>query len=1694
MNVICRCWTRAIALSLAVLFWGSFQAWAQDKPIRLRTETIHTPPRPLRVGPSLQAEERISGLYLLQCETRFQSTWDEALRSLGVARLVYVPDDTFIVRFDHASLAQVRALPFVRWVGEYRVDHKVHALVKSWWHEPAQGETRNLNLMISPLATPLERALVQKQFQRVHRQGNTRFAFMTQGTVHRSRILALLSSPVVLWVEPAPQPRLVDEVAARIVAGVGTTKPLYTQELGFDGTGVTVAVADSGLDTGDLQDLHPDIEGRVRSLLFYGDLTDASDGHSHGTHVTGIVAGGGKIPETDENGFLYGLGVAPGAQIVAQRIFDDAGGYQAPPSYETLTHDAVRAGADIGSNSWGDDTQGRYDISASEFDALVRDADSFTDGDQPYVLEFSAGNAGPGLQTVGSPAVGKNVIATGASESDRLDLFIYADGTNTMADFSSRGPCEDGRIKPDISAPGTWIASMKSRFATDENAWGSISPNYIYQGGTSQAGPQVSGAAAVFFQYYRELYGKKPSPALVKAALINSASDLDDSGGTSPTPNNDEGWGLVSLPNLIGPLARHTEFVDQSVTLTGGQVYEKRLVVVDSSEQLKITLAYTDVPGFPGAIPALVNDLDLEVVAPDGTLYRGNQFDEGDSVPNPPSADRVNNVEGVHLYEPLTGEYIVRVRAVNVAQDSRRDTPAVDQDFALVLSGPIPIPGAAAILLDRASYSAPSSIRVTVLDPARAGQSTVAVSVRSSTEPAGLTLNLKSSANSLVFTGAVATAKGPAAADAALQIAHADVITADYVSGATQLSKSAVADLKGPLITGVSSTPDLGAVEVTWQTDEPSTSVVYYGLTTPNVSASSRVLETDHALAVGGLAGGKTYKYFVVSIDEAGNASTNNNNGNFYTFVAPKLKTVLLVDAYEPDVFLDTAFIPLSSYTNALEAAKISYDVLDRSSGPAITADRLRSYRVVIWRINDMDLAASITATEVSVLTNFVAGGGGFFMASMEGLSRFANPAFEAGLAHVDSFVADVGAANILGASGDPVASGVSMQLNYANYPDLSDFGFGGPDFSDHLQPTSDAAALFFETVDNEPVGIRYPARLSADVSGRTVFLGFPLDAIPTSGVGANSRSGLLRNIISYLAPGADGIGTLALNDTRYSLPSRVDIELGDSDLAGAGTITVKASTDSDTTPINLTLSETPKAGVFKGSLTLVAVGETAGAGRLRAKEGDTVRVSYVDQTSGGGVVEVTAVIDTTPPTITTPPEAEPDYEDAVVSWSTSEPTDGLVEFGETKRLGRTTYAAGLAEDHTLSLRALAPDRQYYYRVTSRDQAGNVVQDDNNGEFYVFKTLKPLPVPWSDSMDSPDTLWTVFDAEGTQESWTRGIPNNGMETAAKSPPNAWGSILHGGIRDEVESYLISPSLNLTGGNIATLRFWHSYDFLQSSEFDILHGGEVLLITNNAATPTTLLTLGDETSHWLEEELDLTPYIGHVAYIVFHYVLFSFDSSPRPGWLIDDVQVEMQNVVLGTIDVTNNLAQARFTITGPKSVTGQGWSLHASDMPEGSYKITYQPVPYYTTPAPQSFDLTSGQQIVIQGNYTFTDANQNGISDAWEQQFFGAVGNHSASLDSDGDGMNDLNEFLAGTDPTKADSVLHLLAVRPAVDGSVQVSWTSSAGHSYRLLGSPDLLGWTATSEWITAGAGTAFFNVPKTGAAAVRFFRVEMRP
>jgi hypothetical protein len=184
-------------------------------------------------------------------------------------------------------------------------------------------------------------------------------------------------------------------------------------------------------------------------------------------------------------------------------------------------------------------------------------------------------------------------------------------------------------------------------------------------------------------------------------------------------------------------------------------------------------------------------------------------------------------------------------------------------------------------------------------------------------------------------------------------------------------------------------------------------------------------------------------------------------------------------------------------------------------------------------------------------------------------------------------------------------------------------------------------------------------------------------------------------------------------------------------------------------------------------------------------------------------------------------------------------------------------------------------------------------------------------------------------------------------------------------------------------------------------------------------------------------------MGKVVYLLWHYVLFSLDSVPRPGWLVDDVAVTVTQVATGTLSVSNNISQAEFLLSGPLSFRGNGMETTFTNAPPGEYAIEYADVPYYLTPASQTETLAPGGVVRFDGVYTFPDTNQNAISDLWEKAFLGTVSTNSPpALDTDQDGMTDYAEFVAGTDPPHQTKLLQTTATRTA-DGSVSVEWDAT---------------------------------------------------
>ncbi|MEW8957719.1 MAG: S8 family serine peptidase [Moorella sp. (in: firmicutes)] len=448
--------------------------------------------------------------------------------------------------------------------------------------------------------------------------------------------------------------RAADIIGARPLAAPGLVAPA-----GLTGRGEIVGLADSGLDAGSISDIHPDLQGapgqmpKVVMLKSWAGREKADDPVGHGTHMAGIIAGTGAA----SNGQYRGI--APGASIYFQGLLNSRGEMAIPEDLSRLFRPAYDAGVRIHVDGWGGGANA-YRGTAVQIDGFIRQYPDF-------LAIFSAGNGGPVQGSLTTEANSKNALVVGASESVRPAFSPDANDARCQADFSSRGPTGDGRIKPDILAPGTGIVAPRSRLVE-----GNFPENdgYMVQDGTSQAAAVAGGAAAILRQYLKSIGFADPSAALMKAALVGCAWTPPE-GPTAAFP------GILDLAGTVLALEEKTmHLVDYGDGLATGQEMTFQVTVTAAAAPFRATLAWTDPAGTPGET-ALVNDLDLVVTGPDGRQYYGNDFVAAGK------ADRSNNLEKVYIKDPLPGTYTVKVRAAAVNKGVRPGSAEPVQDFAL---------------------------------------------------------------------------------------------------------------------------------------------------------------------------------------------------------------------------------------------------------------------------------------------------------------------------------------------------------------------------------------------------------------------------------------------------------------------------------------------------------------------------------------------------------------------------------------------------------------------------------------------------------------------------------------------------------------------------------------------------------------------------------------------------------------------------------------------------------------------------------------------------------------------------------------------------------------------------------------------------------------------------------------------------
>ncbi len=750
---------------LGLLAFGCAIAVSSAQSIQLNAGAIDTS-RAAKQAPAraVAATETGNQLHLVQFDGPIQPEWVAQLQAGGFQIVDYIPANAYLVYGGAAARQTLQGrAKHVKWQGAYLASDKIHpralpSAAKERRAKTGEDDLFAVQLVLDEAANAetvaLLTALAKEPLKRNHAFRHYRNVVVRMAPAEVETVAA---RPDVISIAPYAMPRKFDERQDMIVAGQltgnGPTGPGYLAWLAakgfnqdqFNNSGLLVDVCDSGVDNGTNNPNHFGlyvsgntglasrvVYNRLEGTPNTGSTLQGCDGHGNlNAHIIGgYNDSSAGFPHQDSAGFRYGLGVAPFVKLGSSVIFDSS--EFTTPDYEDMISRAYRDGARISSDSWGADTYGGYDIDAQQYDALVRDAQQTgsavpTAGNQEITIVFAAGNAGSGAGTVGSPGTAKNVITVGAAENVHSHAITNwgaatlgtdgcdtaddeADSANDVATFSSRGPCSDGRAKPEILAPGTHVTGgvaqevkamsgtgndlacfdasgvcgLKDNSGSYVNFFPTNQQWYSTSSGTSHSTPAVAGGAALVYQYFINQWTNPPSPAMVKAYLMNSARYMTGADANDDLWSNDQGMGMMNLDFAFDGTARILrDQVPADVFTASGQSRAISGLVVDPGKPVRISLSWTDAPGSTSG-NAYNNDLNLTVAA-GGKTYLGNVFNGAVST-NGGTADPRNNSESVFLPAGTTGAVTVVVTAANINSDGVPNVePAIDQDYALVI-------------------------------------------------------------------------------------------------------------------------------------------------------------------------------------------------------------------------------------------------------------------------------------------------------------------------------------------------------------------------------------------------------------------------------------------------------------------------------------------------------------------------------------------------------------------------------------------------------------------------------------------------------------------------------------------------------------------------------------------------------------------------------------------------------------------------------------------------------------------------------------------------------------------------------------------------------------------------------------------------------------------------------------------------
>ena len=830
-----------------------------------------------------------AGYYIVQFSGPIYGPEKNWLESQGIKIHFYIPNYGFVVSVKgQAQKNAILSNPSINWMGAYQPAYKLSSIFDRTGDENTTTILLFLDADISSVLNEVKGITKRIEFT-ISDNGINK---IIQGVINKKDLNALAQIKGIYWIEPYIRPVINNNYVQCIVqSGTTTTRSIWAH--GIVGEGEITHTSDTGINCN-----HYAHRSGSSAITTWGDypthnaiiaykmggppdkVVFGDGGIYHGTHTAGTVTG-------DDT--TLGTSAYDGVAKRARHYFTDVGGNGDTlwiagdlNDLYILPYTGNSAGnAHVSSNSWGSPISAGVN---GNYTAYSLNVDQFMWGHKDFLICFSNGNDGSGSNTVEPPATAKDCASIGATDN--------SSGYTSLAGYSSRGPTDDGRIKPTVCTPGGnsyYVYSSTSGTST-----------YGAMTGTSMASPGACGAAALARQYLREGWypsGKKVagntwsyiSAAMLKAILINCS---DPNVGSYTVPDNNIGWGRVDLDTTLyfAGEARKTLLLDDTIGVLTGERKEYHFSVPSGAANLKIAVVWTDYPGNPAVTKQIVNDLDLYCQI-GATYYRGNQYSGGQSVANPSGRDSLNVEECARLNSPTVGDWLVRIEGRNV--------PYGPQPFALVITynaGTV----AGVVSTDKPAYRANDfivdTVRVRVEDPnygAVGVRDTVRVVLSGKyieAQPETLKC-VELAESSYVFKGEIPLLfRGATHNDSRLSVCQGDTIYVSYTDNSPSYTSTtwAAVDAWYFQISNVHcENIDATTVDACWTTNEGANTKVYYGTNPSNlnlVASADTPYVLSHRLKITGLNQTTIYYYDVEAKDFRGNTVRDNNGGLHYTF------------------------------------------------------------------------------------------------------------------------------------------------------------------------------------------------------------------------------------------------------------------------------------------------------------------------------------------------------------------------------------------------------------------------------------------------------------------------------------------------------------------------------------------------------------------------------------------------------------------------------------------------------------------------------------------------------------------------------------------------------------------------------------------------------------------------------------------